>query len=71
MAGINRDTSTAPQGSGNVGRDGKGWGLRGVRWSNSGGGTWEPTITYLILLVIAEIFAFSALRYTFKGVHGG
>lgn len=73
MAGINRnvgDISTAPDGSGNVGRDGKGSGMRGMK-RYTGGGSWEPTVMYLILLTLVEIFAYGMLRYVFKGVHGG
>lgn len=69
MAGISRAVTTESQGSGNTGREGKGWGLRGMRYSNAGGT--EPTVLYLILLIIAEVFAYGALRYAFRGVHGG
>lgn len=69
MAGISRDTSTASQGSGDTGRDGKGFGLRGMRYTASG--KTEPTVIYLLLLIFIEIIGYGALKYLFRGVHGG
>lgn len=69
MAGISRDTSTAPQSSGNTGINGKGSGFRGMRYLNSG--SMEPTVLYLMLLILAEIIGYGMLRYTFRSVHGG
>lgn len=60
-----------PQGTSTTGREGKGFGLRGMVPRYTSGGNWQPTATYLILLVILEIFAYGMLRYVFKGVHGG
>lgn len=73
MAGIPRgnNPTTAPQGSGNVGRDGKGSGLVGMRSAGKGVGGMEPTVLYLMVLVVIEILAYGALRYAFRGVHGG
>jgi len=67
--GISQQGSNAPQGQ-SVGRSGKGWGL-GIRNMNYRGGPWEPTVTYLLILVVLEFFAFCALRYAFQSVHGG
>lgn len=70
MASISR-ASTAPQGQ-SEGREGKGFGLRGLRKSrHTNGGNWEPTVLYLMLLVILEFVAYGALRYAFRSVHGG
>lgn len=73
MAGINprnvnQDGSNASQGQ-SVGRTGKGWGM--TMLSNRREGPWEPTVTYLLLLVILEFAAYAVLRYTFRSVHGG
>lgn len=65
--GISQSGSTAPNGQ-SVGVRGKGWGL--MKSSNTAG-NWEPTLTYLLLLVVAEMIAFCALRYAFRSVHGG
>lgn len=69
MAGISRDTSTAPQGSGSTGINGKGSGLRGMRYINNG--SMEPTVIYLMLLILVEIIGYGFLRYAFRSVHGG
>lgn len=61
--------STSPQGQ-SEGRDGKGQGLWGMRHMSTNG-SWEPTVMFLLLLVLVEMFAYSALRYTFKNAHGG
>lgn len=70
MAGINRGVTTAPQGR-SEGRDGKGQGLVGMRYTRNSNGSWEPTVLYLLLLVVVEIVAYGALRYAFRSVHGG
>lgn len=67
--GISQQGSNAPQGQ-SVGVRGKGWGL-GIRNMNYRGGPWEPTVTYLLLLVVAEVILFCTLRYVFASVHGG
>jgi hypothetical protein len=72
MAGINprgvtNSGSNAPQGQ-SVGRTGKGWGITAF---NGGGAGWSPTVSYLLILVVLEFFAYAALRYTFRSVHGG
>lgn len=70
MAGINRSgASTAPQGQ-SVGREGKGYGLIGMRYSKGNGG-WEPSVVYLLILVVAEILLYGYFRYAFRGAHGG
>jgi hypothetical protein len=69
MASISRDATTAPQGSGNTGRWGKGFGLVGQRYA--GPNNTEPTVMYLILLIILEMVGYGVLRYVFRGVHGG
>lgn len=69
MAGIPRgyQSSTAPQGQAE-GRSGYGWGLRTSRSTDGG---WEPTVTYLLVLVLVEFLAYCALRYAFRSTHGG
>lgn len=37
--------------------------------SNSGGGTWQPSVVYLLVLVVVEIAVMGALRTLTK--HGG
>lgn len=71
MAGIPRGqaASTAPQGQAE-GRNGYGWGL-GMGSRNREDGSWEPTVTYLIVLILAEFAAYAALRYAFRSTHGG
>lgn len=66
MAGVERnDVNT-------VGSRGRGWGLGTyVRNGNRWGGAWEPTVTFLIALIILEFVAFAGLKYAFKSVHGG
>jgi hypothetical protein len=70
MAGINRSgsASTAPQGQ-SEGRNGKGQGLDRYKPATAGG--WEPTVVFLLALVVLEIVGYGALRYAFRGVHGG
>lgn len=75
MAGIRRGdvVNTAPNGS-SIGREGNGQGLvtgKGSRYSSMSLGQWEPTVVYLLLLTILEIFAYAGLRYLFRSVHGG
>jgi len=71
MAGIRRTgvSSTAPQGQ-SEGRDGLGQGLTS-RYKSFTSGSWEPTIIFMLLLVLVEIFAYGGLRYMFRSVHGG
>jgi len=71
MAGIPRGNlpSTAPQGQ-SEGRSGNGWGLATGERSRYGG-DWEPTVTYLLILIVAEFVAYAALRYTFRSSLGG
>lgn len=40
---------------------------------NTGGGPkdWHPTVMNLAILIVLEIAAFAALRYAFRGAHGG
>lgn len=68
---VNRNnvTTTSPDSSG-VGSTGKGYGLFNYR-SKKGGSSWEPTVIYLLLLVVLEGVAYCALRYAFRSVHGG
>jgi hypothetical protein len=54
-----------------VGKNGRGWGFTTPSAGSSVTSGWQPTVVYLLLLVIAELFAFSALRYVFRSVHGG
>jgi hypothetical protein len=71
MAGINRALpSTTPEGQ-SEGRFGKGQGLLGIGRYTAGTGNWEPTVVYLIVLIIAEILLYGYLRVAFKSVHGG
>lgn len=65
---VNQQGSNAPQGQ-SVGINGKGWGLTSLGGGRSG--PWEPTVTYLLVLIVLEFVAYAALRYTFKSVHGG
>lgn len=69
MAGMN-PRNISQEGSAAVGRNGSGWGLLGMGGQGEGG-TWHPTVTYLVVLVILEFLAFAAMRYTFRKVHGG
>lgn len=32
---------------------------------------WHPTVLNLLILIVLELVAFSALRYFFRGAHGG
>jgi hypothetical protein len=41
----------------------------GMGVSNAGSGQWHPTVRFLLVLVVAEIFAYGALRAYTK--HGG
>lgn len=70
MAGVNRNrmTSTSPVGSA-VGSMGNGYGVQASIVSNKT--NWHPTVVYLLLLVVGEVVAYGALRYTFRSVHGG
>lgn len=72
MAGIPRGqlSNTAPQGQAE-GRSGKGFGLVGMTGDSSPLGDWEPTVVYLLVLVIIEFAAYCGLRYAFRNVHGG
>jgi hypothetical protein len=72
MPSINRNNiSSAPAQSQSQGegRNGGGWGL-GLS-SRNRTGPWEPTVVYLLLLIVLEYAAFIGLRYTFRGTHGG
>lgn len=72
MAAVNRNkvTNTSPVGQ-SVGVNGKGYGL-GNNLSVRGKATaWQPTVVYLLVLVVAEMFAYCGLRYAFRQVHGG
>lgn len=54
-----------------IGVNGKGQGLMGLGRYASGSGKWEPSVVYLIVLVILEIVLYGYLRMAFKSVHGG
>ena len=69
MAGMNPRQVAQTGSTPSVGVNGKGWGLAGM--GSRGGGGWTPTVTYLLLLVIAEFAAYALLRYTFRQVHAG
>lgn len=32
---------------------------------------WQPTVLNLTILIVLEMCAFAALRYAFRGAHGG
>lgn len=32
---------------------------------------WQPTVLNLVILIVLELLAFAALRYTFRSAHGG
>lgn len=34
-------------------------------------GSWTPTVSNLVVLVVLEIVAYCALRWAFRTVHGG
>lgn len=47
----------------------RGTGTPGV--TPSTGTTWSPTVANLVVLVVLEIVAYCALRWSFRTVHGG
>lgn len=58
--------------SGGVGATGNGYGLApSTGRSRVSAGQWQPTVLYLLLLVVIEMAVFAGLRYTFRTVHGG
>lgn len=46
-------------------------GAGGAAQQIQAGAQTHPTVTFLVLLVIAEFAALVALRYCFRNVHGG
>lgn len=43
----------------------------GTAGSTQNSGQWNPTVSYLVLLVIAEYATLCVLRYVFRSAHGG
>jgi hypothetical protein len=70
MRGRVTQQGSVQTGSGGVGASGMGYGIMSTR-SRISAGQWEPTVVYLLLLVLFEMAAFAGLRYTFRSVHGG
>lgn len=32
---------------------------------------WQPTVAYLVALIVVELAAYAGLRYVFRNAHGG
>lgn len=71
MRGRVTQQGSVQTGSGGVGASGAGYGLVSGTRSRIGAGDWQPTVVYLLILVVVEMAAFAGLRYTFRSVHGG
>lgn len=67
---VNRNNVTTTSPNSAVGRNGSGYGLFNYGKRNASG-KWEPSVVYLLLLVVLEFVGYCALRYAFRSVHGG